>query len=476
MTAFVEVPSVTAARRWMGIGILRVLWAGSAAAASAALVAVIGVEAMPHARGIGFFPSLRFAVVAPVCVVIAIAGAFVYRSLAGRVGRPRLTFTIVLGGGAFLAFLLMRVAGPSGLATAGLPALVLTSAALALLVPRFLDKPKRSRVGTVVVVVFGALEIAGMVAAVRSERAVPSGASGAAFEIPRREFDADHKFIDLPNGIRVHYVDEGKGETLLFLHGNPSWSFQWRNLITSLRGSYRCVALDYPGFGLSTAPAGFGYTPREESAVVEEFVDALGLHDVTLVMQDWGGPIGLGVAERRPELVRSVILGSTWAWRTSTSEPRGKFSKIAGGPVGEFVQINFNGFTYFALRQGIVRELPRETADAYMRPFVPLKNRGIAAFYPGQITAATDYFTELEAGLPRLADKRALIFWALRDPGFPRADLAKFEKVFPDHNTIEFPNASHFFFEDEEGQMIPEIKGFMSFANSKRVSSRGPSR
>ncbi|MGK3962917.1 alpha/beta fold hydrolase [Sorangium sp. So ce118] len=289
-------------------------------------------------------------------------------------------------------------------------------------------------------------------------------------------FDADHRFIELPSGARVHYVDEGEGETLLFLHGNPAWSFQWRDLIRGLRGSHRCVALDYPGFGLSEAPAGFGYTPREESLVVEELVDRLGLRDVTLVMQDWGGPIGLGLAGRRPELVRRVVLGSTWAWPTSADTPRGKFSMIVGGPIGEFAQVNFNAFAALGIDNGIVRELPAEVADVYVRPFLPLDRRGIAAFYPGQITAANDYFAEVEAGLPRLAEKEALIFWALRDVGFPRGDLERFETVFPRHRTIELPGADHFFFEDAAEQMIQEIRAFAASDAARTTTGSGDRR
>jgi haloalkane dehalogenase len=309
---------------------------------------------------------------------------------------------------------------------------------------------------------FGVLEVIGVFGALSSETVAPRGPRGLAFEIPREMFDADHKFIELPSGARIHYVDEGEGETLLFLHGNPAWSFQWRDLIQGLRGSYRCIALDYPGFGLSEAPAGFGFTPREESLVVEEFVDRLGLRDVTLVMQDWGGPIGLGFAGRRPELVRRVVLGSTWAWPTDTSTARGKFSVIAGGPIGEFAQVNFNGFAAFGIKNGVVRELPSDVLDVYLRPFRPLERRGIAAFYPGQITAASEYFAEVEAGLSRLADKKALIFWALQDLGFPRADLERFEQTFPNHKTIELPDANHFFFEDAAEQMLPEIRAFLS--------------
>ncbi len=308
----------------------------------------------------------------------------------------------------------------------------------------------------------GVLEIAGVVAALASERGVTPGSGGMAFDIPRTIFEADHKFVTLPSGARIHYIDEGTGETLLFLHGNPAWSFQWRDLITGLRSQFRCVALDYPGFGLSSAPEGYGYSPREQSHAVEEFVDRLELHDVTLVMQDWGGPFGLGLAGRRPELVRRVVLGNTWAWPTATMEPRGLFSKIAGGPIGEFVQMNFNGFASLAVEQGVVRELPGDVTEMYVRPFRRLDRRGIAAFYPGQITAASEYMAEVAADLTRISDLPALIFWGMRDRGFPRPDLERFEKAFPNHRTIELADADHFFFEDAARQMIDEILAFAS--------------
>jgi pimeloyl-ACP methyl ester carboxylesterase len=442
--------------------VLTLLWPGWAASVPIVLLATIAVEAAPHARGIGFFTSLRYAIVTPLCVVVAAGAAFLYRFLAERSGHPRSTLAAVLLGLALTVLLAIATLGPPGLTMAAFPALFSAAIAAALLVPHFVDRPRRSLFGTVAIMIFGLLEGIGFVGALSTERVTSGGPAGLAFDIPHTIFDADQKFIDLPSGAHIHYVDEGQGETLLFLHGNPSWLFQWRDLMIGLRGSYRCVALDYPGFGMSTAPAGFGYTPLEESRVVEEFVDRLGLHNVTLVMQDWGGPIGLGLAERRPELVRRVILGSTWAWRTSKSEPRGKFSIVFGGPIGEFIQVNFPGIVSFGLKRNVVRQLPPDVTALYLRPFLPPNRRGIAAFYPGQITAATDYFAQLEAGLPRLADKKALIFWALKDPGFPLTDLVRFEQIFPQHKTIAFANANHFFFEDEADEMITEIRGFMS--------------
>lgn len=418
---------------------------------------------MPHAdRGIAYFTSLRYTILTPLCVLASVVAAFLYDSLAAHSRRPRSTLAAMALGLALVVLLGIAALGPRGLTTAAFPAVFSVAFAVAALVPIFVDRPRRSLIGTLGIVIFGLLEIAGLVGALSAERNASPGTQEAAFEIPRTMFDADQKFIALPSGARIHYVDEGQGETLLFLHGNPSWSFQWRDIIGGLRGSYRCVALDFPGFGLSDAPPGFGYTPAEQSRVLEEFVDRLGLHDVTLIMQDWGGPIGLGLAERRPELVRRAILGSTWAWQTSKSEPRGKFSIVAGGPIGEFVQMNFPGILAWGLKHNVVRKLPADVVDFYVSPFLPLDRRGIAAFYPGQITAATGYFAQLEAGLRRLADKKALIFWALKDPGFSRSDLARWEQIFPNHKTVEFPNASHFFFEDEADQMIPAIRAFIS--------------
>jgi pimeloyl-ACP methyl ester carboxylesterase len=437
------------------------LWAACVAFVPLVVVATIAVEAIPHVRGLAFFPQLRYALVTPACGVIALAAALLYRRLETRSPRPRLILCASLSALALVLLVLMGGLGPRGLARAAAPAVVGSGVALALLVPRFTNHPPRL-VGRVAAVIFGMAAMGGVVAALASERVAPAGPDGLAFDVPRATFEAAHRFVDLPSGARVHYVDVGTGETLLFLHGNPAWSFQWHDLIVGLRGSTRCVALDYPGFGLSSAPRGYGFTPREQSRVLEEFVDRLGLRDLTLVMQDWGGPIGLGLAGRRPELVRRVVLGNTWAWPTTTREARGKFSIIAGGPIGEFVQMNFNGFAAVALERGVERTLPDDVAEMYVRPFRPLDRRGVAAFYPGQITAASEYFTEVEAGLGRIRDRRALIIWGMLDPGFPRADLERFERAFPNHKTIELKGADHFFFEDAARLTVQEISAFVA--------------
>jgi pimeloyl-ACP methyl ester carboxylesterase len=444
---------VPAASRW--------LWPGVSAAFIIAPLATLAVEATPHTRGLGFFSELRYAVVTPASMLLTLAAAFAYAALAMAVARPRRTLFVGLAALSACALLAVAALGPRGLLAAAWPPLLLVAAATAFLVPRWVEQPRRSRAARLALLLLGALEICGVIAALGSERPAPRGPNGLAFAVPRQLFDVEHHFLELSAGGRVHYVDEGHGPTLLFLHGNPAWSFQWRTLIHELRASHRCVALDYPGFGLSSAPAEYGYSAAEQSRVVEELVERLGLRDITLVMQDWGGPIGLDFAARRPEWVRSLVLGSTWAWPTTAAEPRGKFSVIAGGPLGEFAQMNFNGFAALGVENGIVRKLPREVLDVYLHPFRPLARRGVAAYYPGQINAATDYFAQLEGALPRLKHKPALIFWALKDAGFPRQDLERFQRAFPRHQTFELPDADHFFFEDASELMIAKLKEFV---------------
>ena len=113
---------------------------------------------------------------------------------------------------------------------------------------------------------------------------------------------------------QMHYVDEGDGPPILFCHGNPTWSFLYRNIITRLRGRFRCVAVDYLGFGLSERPDGYGYTIEEHARCAGELADRLQLDGFITMGQDWGGPISMAVGTARAERVRGVVLGNTWFW------------------------------------------------------------------------------------------------------------------------------------------------------------------
>ncbi len=140
-------------------------------------------------------------------------------------------------------------------------------------------------------------------------------------------FPYESRYVEL-DGASVHYVDEGSGPTLLMLHGNPTWSFLYREVIAALRDRFRCLALDYPGFGLSTAAPGYGFTAAEHSETVARFVSELDLQGWTPVVQDWGGPIGLEAAARDPERVAALAILNTWAWPLQGNRDAERFSKL----------------------------------------------------------------------------------------------------------------------------------------------------
>jgi haloalkane dehalogenase len=138
------------------------------------------------------------------------------------------------------------------------------------------------------------------------------------------------RWFDSSRG-RVHYIDEGAGPVIVFFHGNPTWSFLYRNIIAGLRDRFRCIAPDYLGFGLSERPEGFTYRIDEHAAVMGELVDHLELEQYLSMGQDWGGPISMAVGTDRADRVRGVVLGNTWFW-PAADLPTKMFSRVMGSP------------------------------------------------------------------------------------------------------------------------------------------------
>lgn len=174
------------------------------------------------------------------------------------------------------------------------------------------------------------------------------------------------RFVEL-DGHVVHYVDEGTGPILLMLHGNPTWSFLWREVIGALRDDFRCIALDYPGFGLSTAKPGYRYLPEEHAEVVTSFVDELGLTGATLVGQDWGGPIGLAVGQRRPGNFGRLVLANTWAWPTNGDLYFEFLSRIGGAGPLRFLARHMNLVVNTFVPLGHRRRKPTEAEMTHYR-------------------------------------------------------------------------------------------------------------
>lgn len=262
-------------------------------------------------------------------------------------------------------------------------------------------------------------------------------------------------------GNQVHYVDEGEGPPLLLLNGNPSWSFGWRDVILSLRGTVRCIAPDYPGFGLSREAPGYDFRPPSHSRVIEALVDRLGLTELVVFGYAWGGPIGLGLAGRRPELIRALIIGNTWAWPDDRLRVR-LFSALMGGPLGALTVDRLNLMLRLYLPQNLKRgPLTAQERAAYEGPF-PRDRRHIMSVLPREIVAGRAYLQEVEANLPRIAGVPALILWPDSDPGFGDDELRRWQSLYPAAETISLHRVGQYIDEDAPEDVAAAIRDWWS--------------
>jgi len=267
----------------------------------------------------------------------------------------------------------------------------------------------------------------------------------------------ESRWFDSSRG-RIHFIDEGAGPALLFCHGNPTWSFLYRHIVVALRDRFRCVAMDYLGFGLSDRPDDYDYTITEHAAVVGELVDDLALDGFVVMGQDWGGPIGMAVSVERAERVRGVVLGNTWFWPTESLGMK-TFSRVmSSGPLQRRI-LERNFFVERLMPGAMARSLSAREMDHYrqVQPS-PEARRGVAEM-PRQILAARPLLVRLARQVPeRLGDKPALLVWGMRDPGFrPKAFLPRMRSTFPDHEVVELPQAKHYIQEDAPDEIAAAI-------------------
>ncbi|MFF2084168.1 alpha/beta fold hydrolase [Nocardia sp. NPDC058176] len=271
-------------------------------------------------------------------------------------------------------------------------------------------------------------------------------------------FPFESRFVDI-DGHTVHYVDEGSGPTLLFLHGNPTWSFLWRDVIRALRDDFRCIALDYPGFGLSTPKPGYRYLPEEHADVVTGFVDALGLDGVTLVGQDWGGMIGIAVTQRRPDVFDRLVLANTWAWPVNGVFHFEWFGRVIGGPPFRFLVRRFNVLVnWFLPACHRRRKVTAAEMAHYRRALDTPERRQASAVFPGRVLASRDFFAEVEAGLADIAHLPTLIIWGDADIAFRPEERERLEATFPDHTTVVVEGAGTYVESDAPEEFVAALR------------------
>jgi len=278
------------------------------------------------------------------------------------------------------------------------------------------------------------------------------------FQVSAAEYPFVDHWLPLRNGY-IHYVDEGQGPTVLLLHGNPTWSYLYRHVIRELRPTCRVVALDYPGFGFSSAPSGYRYTPQEHAEMLKDFINTLALKDLILVVQDWGGPIGMSYAVEHRDNLRGLVVMNSWAWEASV--PQKLFSLVMGGwPLGYWLQTRRNFFATSIVPHGIFHKekITPSLRKAYVDPFPTPKSRIPTWVFPRQIRMARDWLRDLEARLHVLADLPVQILWGRRDePGFRSVEMMRWQKHLQSHETEVLDDASHFIQEDRPDRVIASI-------------------
>lgn len=276
------------------------------------------------------------------------------------------------------------------------------------------------------------------------------------------------RYFTLASGHRLHYVEEGSGPVVVFVHGNPTWSFYWRHLLNKLKEKYRVIAPDHLGCGLSDKPADYDYILENHIANLTELLTARGVKDATLVLHDWGGAIGMGYAERCPQTVKRLILSNTAAFTSKRMPLRLSLCRL---PLfGKLAIQGFNAFAWGATRLATTRGLSAETRRGYLYPYRTFANRIATYQFVQDIPLTTHHrswktLTRVEAGLAQFKDRPALFLWGAKDWVFTPEFLHEWRERFPQAQWHLYPDAGHYVLEDAREDYLNRTCRFLEQTN-----------
>jgi haloalkane dehalogenase len=272
------------------------------------------------------------------------------------------------------------------------------------------------------------------------------------------------------DGLRYHYLDEGHGDPLVMLHGNPTWSFYYRNLVLGLRDSYRTIVPDHIGCGLSDKPddSRYEYSLRQRVDDVEALLDHLELRDnVTLVLHDWGGMIGMALAHRRPERIKRLVLLNTAAFPMPAGKRLPRSLWWFRTPViGPLLVRGLNAFCRGAVRYCAEKLLSPPVRQGYLGPYDSWHNRIAVLRFVQDIPLAPgdrgyNLVNEVAAGLHRFAALPILICWGEHDFVFDHHFREEWQRRFPSAEVHRFPDAGHYVLEDAGAEVLSLVRDFL---------------
>lgn len=282
----------------------------------------------------------------------------------------------------------------------------------------------------------------------------------------RNLYPFESNFLQLgPN--RLHYIDTGQGSPLLFVHGNPTWSFYYRELVKHFSTSHRTIALDNIGCGLSDKPAAYEYCLDQHISNLTQLIDKLDLQQATLVAHDWGGAIGLGALLKRADRFKNIVLFNTGAFPPPYIPFR---IRVCRWPViGPIAVRGFNGFARAAITMATAQAtgLPSEIAAGMLAPYDNWSNRIAIQRFVDDIPLAKTHPTwktldAIESGLPPLKDSmRIKLIWGMKDWCFRPECLERFLSHWPDAKVTRFEDAGHYVVEDNTADIIESMTEFL---------------
>jgi len=262
----------------------------------------------------------------------------------------------------------------------------------------------------------------------------------------------------------MHYVDEGAGRPVLFVHGVPAWSFNFRVMVHGLSSECRCIAPDHLGFGLSDKPSGWHYDPAALSAHLEGLIEALGLRDLTLVVHDWGGPLGLSYALRHPDNVSRLVILNSWLWSAEGDLRARLVARLLASPpylaLEDRMAVTARVFTRLAVARR--NRLPPGVFSHFEGPFRNRDDRAGLRALVRAIHGSDAWVGSLWEERMRLRDIPAMVVWGMKDPAFPPRYLAKWEALLPRARVERLAGVGHYPHEEASEEVLRLLHGFVT--------------
>lgn len=268
----------------------------------------------------------------------------------------------------------------------------------------------------------------------------------------------------LDEGARMHFVDEGpRGDPqpIVIVHGTPTWSFEWRHVISALRAGRRVIAVDHLGFGLSDKPEGAAYEPAAHAARLAGLLDALGVTRVTLVVHDFGGPIGLGAFREHLDRIARLVVLNSWFWPVDDDARAVSISRFVRGVIGRFLYLwlSFSPRVLLPSALGDRRVLTKAVHRHYLAPFAIRRERRAPWVLGCELAGSSAFYATLWARRAELGAIPAAIVWGERDPAFGPAYLARLRTALPKARLRTLPAVGHFPAEEAPDAVVEAILG-----------------